>query len=222
MLSTTSLFGAANDKMSSNASPSMPAPSLIAADSHLNTMQLQLISIVKHSLQHHLIANALFYAERLHVMQPCETSLYWLTYSHWMNGDYATAQNLIARATADEQSQRLRFIWAQCCFKLEMFTEVDRILVSMVKEWENDASTLQNGSDMEGHPDASAVYYLLSRSLRFVLFCAMFNRTTIFRELRKLDRAIAFARKAIELNPWLFSALEDLLELGVFFIPEFP
>jgi anaphase-promoting complex subunit 3 len=153
-------------------------------------MEATLWSWAQHSLTHHLYDNAIFLAERLCAEAPSEPSRLLLANAYYASDQPARACAILSNCTAAENL----YLLALCHMKLGRTTEAQRTLLGPFN------------SDPEGTavvPNGAAGLYLLATA------CVHSQPAQTERA-----RAIKYFSRALELNPFLWSAYEALAQLG--------
>ncbi|KAG0316116.1 anaphase-promoting complex subunit cdc27 [Linnemannia gamsii] len=163
--------------------------------------------IIKYSLDRFQFRNAIFLAERLyyhtrgagHTTEEQEYAQYLLATCQYRQG-----QPELAWASLDGcTSIRNRYLFAQCCLDLRRYAECNGVLEWLLQETlpTCSATDIMAGKNVprSGDPDKASVLNLLGRTARA-------------QQRHKL--AIKYFTQALEVNPFLWEALENLSELG--------
>ncbi|KAF9910808.1 anaphase-promoting complex subunit cdc27 [Linnemannia zychae] len=163
--------------------------------------------IIKYSLDHFQFRSAVFIAERLyyhtrgtgHSTEEQEYAQYLLATCQYRQG-----QPELAWATLDGcTSVRNRYLFAQCCLDLRRYAECNGVLEWLLQETlpTCSATDIMAGKSVSstGDPDKASVLNLLGRTARA-------------QQRHKL--AIKYFTQALEANPFLWEAIENLSELG--------
>ncbi|KAF9151935.1 anaphase-promoting complex subunit cdc27 [Linnemannia schmuckeri] len=163
--------------------------------------------IIKYSLDRLQFRNATFLAERLyyhtrgtgHTIEEQEYAQYLLATCQYRQG-----QPELAWASLDGcTSIRNRYLFAQCCLDLRRYAEGNGVLEWLLQEAlpTCSATDIMAGKNISntGDPDKASVLNLLGRTARA-------------QQRHKL--AIKYFTQALEANPFLWEALENLSELG--------
>ncbi|KAG0070181.1 anaphase-promoting complex subunit cdc27 [Linnemannia elongata] len=191
--STTTSQGSTSDTLDS-------LPKLTAVGQRLE-------HIIRYSLDRFQFRNAIFLAERLyyhtrgtgHTTEEQEYAQYLLATCQYRQG-----QPELAWATLDGcTSIRNRYLFAQCCLDLRRYAECNGVLEWLLQEALSpcSATDIMAGKNVSstGNPDKASVLNLLGRTARA-------------QQRHKL--AIKYFTQALESNPFLWEALENLSELG--------
>ncbi|KAF9294222.1 anaphase-promoting complex subunit cdc27 [Linnemannia elongata] len=191
--STTTSQGSTSDTLDS-------LPKLTAVGQRLE-------HIIRYSLDRFQFRNAIFLAERLyyhtrgtgHTTEEQEYAQYLLATCQYRQG-----QPELAWATLDGcTSIRNRYLFAQCCLDLRRYAECNGVLEWLLQEAlaPCSATDIMAGKNVSstGNPDKASVLNLLGRTARA-------------QQRHKL--AIKYFTQALESNPFLWEALENLSELG--------
>ncbi|KAK3842867.1 MAG: hypothetical protein J3R72DRAFT_441879 [Linnemannia gamsii] len=163
--------------------------------------------IIKYSLDRFQFRSAIFMAERLyyhtrgtgHSAEEQEYAQYLLATCQYRQG-----QPELAWVTLDGcTSIRNRYLFAQCCLDLRRYAECNGVLDWLLQESlpSCSATDIMAGKNLSstGDPDKASVLNLLGRTARA-------------QQRHKL--AIKYFTQALEANPFLWEALENLSELG--------
>lgn len=152
-------------------------------------MEVALVDQVHHYLNTHVYDNALFLAERLVAHHPSEENALLLATCYFRKGQAAQAAAILSGATRAEN----RYLLACCCFQLNQLIETENALLGGENFHVDDLDTMKNV------PAGSAGLYLLGR------VCRRGNRR---------QQAVACFVKSLEMDPFMWSAYEELCELG--------
>ncbi|KAF9146958.1 anaphase-promoting complex subunit cdc27 [Mortierella sp. GBA39] len=173
----------------------------------LTAVGQRLEHIIRYSLDRFQFRNAIFLAERLyyhtrgtgHTTEEHEYAQYLLATCQYRQG-----QPELAWASLDGcTSIRNRYLFAQCCLDLRRYAECNGVLEWLLQEAlpTCSATDIMAGKNVSntGDPDKASVLNLLGRTARA-------------QQRHKL--AIKYFTQALEANPFLWEALENLSELG--------
>ena len=169
-----------------------------ADDRHLETF---LAECVRESLENHMVSNAVFLCERLHAASPGEHTTHLLATCY-----HRAKQPHRARAVLRGQtSERCRYLLALCCYDLGRLPEAERALCGVPGGRENVPPKVKTGfgkSEVKGTvnvPNGAAGFHLLG------LVC---------KETGRRAAAVAHFANAMSLDPFMWSAREELCALG--------
>ena len=168
-------------------------------DRHLETF---LGECVRESLDNHMVSNAVFLCERLHAASPGEHTTHLLATCY-----HRAKQPHRARAVLRGQtSERCRYLLALCCYDLGRLPEAERALVGVSGGRENVpparpslAQSKTGAQDADAVPNGAAGFHLLG------LVC---------KETGRRAAAVAHFATAMSLDPFMWSAREELCGLG--------
>ena len=171
-------------------------------DRHLETF---LGECVRESLDNHMVSNAVFLCERLHAASPGEHTTHLLATCY-----HRAKQPHRARAVLRGQtSERCRYLLALCCYDLGRLPEAERALAGAAGGRENvpparasfrgETKAGAAGSDADCVPNGAAGFHLLG------LVC---------KETGRRAAAVAHFATAMSLDPFMWSAREELCGLG--------
>ena len=157
-------------------------------------LQIELTEAIYDSLQNHIYSNAVFLAERLLAENDCEESRAILAECYLAEMKAYKAYYILK----DCKSEMNRYKFAIVCLKLNKLKEAEKALASPVNDTTN-KFLLNHTIKLENIPNGSYGLYLLG---------------LISEKLQKINEAKEFYRKALEMNPTMWSAYEKLLKLG--------
>ena len=160
---------------------------------------------VRESLDNHMVSNAVFLCERLHAASPGEHTTHLLATCY-----HRAKQPHRARAVLRGQtSERCRYLLALCCYDLGRLPEAERALAGAAGGRENvpparasfrgETKAGAAGSDADCVPNGAAGFHLLG------LVC---------KETGRRAAAVAHFATAMSLDPFMWSAREELCGLG--------
>ena len=141
------------------------------------------------SLRLNLIGNAIFLAERLFAENAEEENAYILAVAYHRQGKPVRAKE----ALRGRKGEQCRYLLAQCCVELGELTEAESELAGGA------GVSYDSGEYQNRVPNGAAGFYLLGR------VCRLTGRS---------KQAVKHLRTALELNPLLWSAYEELCQLG--------
>ncbi|KAK3825732.1 MAG: hypothetical protein J3Q66DRAFT_328462 [Benniella sp.] len=174
-----------------------------------NLVSQRLEYIIGYSLDQCQFRNAVFLAERLvsHLRSPGhseaqrEYAQYLLATSHYRQGKPEAAWAVLEGC----KTSRCRYLFAQCCLDLRRYVECNGVLEFLLEDTDlakcptADVLSGRHASSI-GDPDRSSVLSLMGQTARA-------------QQRHKL--AIKYFKEALEENPFLWEAFENLCELGV-------
>ncbi|KAF9942204.1 anaphase-promoting complex subunit cdc27 [Modicella reniformis] len=166
--------------------------------------------LIRYSLDKCQLRSAVFLAERLlsqlrgpgHSHAEREYAQYLLALSHYRQGKPETAWAVLEGS----KSPRCQYLFAQCALDLRRYVECNGILEQLLEDttlaWCSTADMvlIRSGTSGFGDPDRSSVLNLLGHNARA-------------QQRHKL--AVKYYKEALELNPFLWEAFENLCELGI-------
>lgn len=148
------------------------------------------------SLRLNLISNACFIAERLCAQNNQEENAYILAVTYHRLGKPSRAKETLR----GRQSEQCRYLLAQCYIELGDLIEAEKELLGNSNENKNLEGISYSSSEYQNRvPHGAAGFYLLGH------ICRLSGRT---------PQAIKHLKTALELNPFLWSAYEELCQLG--------
>eukprot|EP00962_Isochrysis_galbana_P052789 scaffold24260_cov126-Isochrysis_galbana.AAC.13 len=156
------------------------------------TLEMTLWSWAQHSLTNHLYDNAIFLAERLCAEAPSEPSRLLLANAYYASDQPSRACTILAGCSSAEN----RYLLALCQMKLGRTAEAQRALLGS-------AAAAADPDATAAVPNGAAGLYLLGT------ICLRLQPAHAERA-----RAIKYFSRALELNPFLWSAYEALAQLG--------
>ncbi|KAG7393609.1 Cell division cycle protein 27 [Phytophthora pseudosyringae] len=157
-----------------------------------SAMEAALVSQVQRSLDAYMYENARFLAERLVAHHPGEENALLLATCYFRGGQAARAAAVLIGATRAEN----RYLLACCCFQQGQVVEAENALLG------GENCHIDDLDAMENVPAGAAGLYLLGR------ICRRGNRR---------QQAVACFVKSLEMEPFLWSAYEELCDLGANF-----
>ncbi|KAG0229324.1 anaphase-promoting complex subunit cdc27 [Mortierella sp. GBA43] len=176
---------------------------LPSLDSTTQTME----HIIRYSLDKYQFRSAVFLAERLLSQlrgsgsaEQREYGQYLLATSHYRQGKPEAAWAVLEGCN----SPRCRFLFAQCCLDLRRYIECNGVLECLLEDSSLPSCVVTDpaksySTSSVGNPDRSSVLNLMGQSAR---------------AQQRLKLAIKYFNEALELNPFLWEAFENLCELG--------
>mmetsp|Transcript_48619 Transcript_48619/g.157586 ORF Transcript_48619/g.157586 Transcript_48619/m.157586 type:complete len:244 (+) Transcript_48619:28-759(+) len=158
------------------------------------------------SLQNHLYENAIFLAERLCAETPSEASRLLLANCHYASGAPARACAILGNCSAPQN----RYLLALCHVKLGRHLEAQRALLGSASPSADPAGTAIV-------PNGAAGLYLLGT---ICLKVQPQPPASLPRDdTNERSRAVLYFKRALEIDPYLWSAYEALAALGKEFPP---
>ena len=176
---------------------------------------IKLKQVISYSLDHFLLDNAIFFAERLqasvsslttpNISSYKQEAAFILATCYYHKRQFKQAYTVLQ----DCKSAPCRFLFAKCCEELFLFSEGESALLSLIPKDINSkssitnrkgSSSLWNDSANPQMPDLAAIFCLLGR------LCRRSNR---------VSQAIEHFQMALNLNPMLWEAYEELCIQGV-------
>lgn len=154
-------------------------------------MESSLAAWAQHSLSNHLYENAVFLAERLCAEAPSEASRLLLANAYYASDQPSRACAVLSASSAGAN----RYLLALCHVKLGRMVEAQRALLGSAVAADPDATAPV--------PNGAAGLYLLGT------ICLKSQPAHVERQ-----RAIKYFSRALEMNPFLWSAYEALSQLG--------
>ena len=150
------------------------------------------------SLRLNLVTNACFIAERLYAENSHEENAYILAVTYHRLGKPSRAKE----ALRGRQSEQCRYLLAQCYIDLGNLIEAEKELLGSASTSEHEADlglSYESGEYQNRVPNGAAGFYLLGH------ICRLSGRGS---------QAVKHLKTALELNPFLWSAYEELCQLG--------
>ncbi|KAE8910894.1 Cell division cycle protein 27 [Phytophthora fragariae] len=152
-------------------------------------MEEALATQVQRYLDGYVYENARFLAERLVAHHPSEENALLLATCYYRNGQAARASAVLIGCSRPEN----RYLLARCCFEQGKLVEAENALLG------GENCHIDDADAMENVPAGAAGLYLLGH------VCRRGNRR---------QQAIACFVKSLETDPFMWSAYEQLCELG--------
>ncbi|OWZ21658.1 Anaphase-promoting complex subunit [Phytophthora megakarya] len=152
-------------------------------------METALVSQVQRYLDVYVYDNARFLAERLVAHHPSEENALLLATCYYRNGQATRAAAVLRGATRPEN----RYLLACCCFQHNQLVEAENALLG------GEHCHIDAAYALENVPAGAAGLYLLGR------VCRRGNRR---------QQAVNCFVKSLEMDPFMWSAYEELCELG--------
>jgi len=158
-------------------------------------------SAIWHCLNHYAYSDAIFLAERLFSETGTEECLHLVATCHYRAGNVNEAYHLLQ--TQGVHSSASKFLYAKCAIELEKDFEAENIL---------------NGNSLDPRRDVSLddfhVEFGDKTSFALQLLSGIYERT------ERRNKAVELEKKALHLNPFLWSSFESLCNKGEFVSPE--
>lgn len=164
-----------------------------------NILETQLISAIAENLQNHLVANAVFLAERLLAERDCEETRNILAECYLSEQKPFKAYEILKDCKSDSN----RYLFALTCFKMGNMREAERALL-LQSDINSIRHLLANNRVDSNIPNGSYGLYLLAQ---------------IYERNQKHAEAKEYYAQALELNPSLWIAYEKLCRLGEQVLP---
>lgn len=142
-------------------------------------------SSVERSLASHNYANAVFLAERLHAAEKTDDTAFVLGTAYYRAGQVKQAYRVLHERPSTPDCAASRFLLARCCVEVEEMVEAETLLLKAV--------------DGGGAAAGSESLELLG---------------VVYRQTRRKDLAITTFKRALALDPTLWTAYESLCELA--------
>jgi anaphase-promoting complex subunit 3 len=158
------------------------------------SLQLELVDAIQDPLQNHIYSNAVFLAERLVAENDCEESRALMAECYLSEMKPYKAYYILK----DCKSELNRYKFAVVCLKLNKLKEAEKALTHTFTDG-NNRFILNHSFKFENVPNGANGLYLLG---------------LISEKLQKLNDAKEFYKKAVDLNPTLWTAYEKILKLG--------
>jgi tetratricopeptide (TPR) repeat protein len=156
-------------------------------------MEQTLIHCIHYSLQNFLYENATFMAERLFAQEKSDSAKYLLASCYYRAGKFYKVYALLKSST----SERNRYLLALAAVKMEKYRDAEIALTG---------DCLSASDDFDNIPNGAAGLFLLGQ---------------ISRKQDQLQRAKICFQKCLSLCPFLWSAYENLCEIGGDVEPEY-
>ncbi|CAH0548030.1 unnamed protein product [Brassicogethes aeneus] len=144
-----------------------------------------------HCLNHYDYSDAIFLSERLYAEVKTDESLFLLATSYYRNGQKKHAYHTLKDRTGS--SSQCRYLLGSCAYDLEKYAEAESALI------ESDISSSLDDIAAEYGEQASFVLLLLGK---------------IAAKTERKTRASQAWKKALKLNPFLWSSFEHLCNIG--------
>lgn len=156
-------------------------------------------ALVHKYLLANLLDSARFYAERLYYEAPCAESLHLLALCYYRSGKTKQAYLVLQDYMHNPMiaSSANKFLFALTCNDLDKLEEGEQALRQQYTILSSDKITLESVKDTPGGAEG---VYLLGKLCR--------------RQHRK-DMAITYYRLCLRMDPYLWSAMTELSEMGV-------
>lgn len=157
---------------------------------------------IYYHLDHHLLNNALFFAERLAAFDPHSLqSRFLLGSCHFRLGHYHSAVETLKPSTLKTPDLGCTWIYAQCCFALKKHKHGVSALEKSKSLWPQTTRIGRSRPSVRGiSPDRAALLCLLGK---------------LYRELDDTDKAAHHFESALKLNPFMWDAFTNLCDMGV-------
>lgn len=157
---------------------------------------------IYYHLDHHLLNNALFFAERLAAFDPHSVkSRLLLGTCHFRLGHYHSAVETLKPSTSKNPDLDCTWIYAQCCFALKKHKDGAVALEKSKSLWPQTTRIGRSRPSVRGiSPDRAALLCLLGK---------------LYRELDDTDKAVHHFEFALKLNPFMWDAFTNLCDMGV-------
>ena len=157
---------------------------------------------IYYHLDHHLLNNALFFAERLAAFDPHSVqSRLLLGTCHFRLGHYHSAVETLKPSTSKNPDLGCTWIYAQCCFALKKHKDGAAALEKSKSLWPQTTRIGRSRPSVRGiSPDRAALLCLLGK---------------LYRELDDIDKAVHHFESALKLNPFMWDAFTNLCDMGV-------
>ncbi|XP_060535418.1 cell division cycle protein 27 homolog [Cylas formicarius] len=146
-----------------------------------------------HCLNHYDYQDALFLSERLYAEVKNDDSLFLLATVYHRSGRTAFAYDLLKDKIGS--SAQCQYLFGLCAFNLEKFAEAESAIT------DNDDLTTKSLDDIAKEFGDQAAFVLLLLG-------------NIAAKTERKTRAIEVWKKALKINPFLFSAFENLCKIG--------
>jgi len=152
-------------------------------------------------LQNYAFSDAIFLAERLHSEEGSEASLHLLASCYFQSGKASASYSLLSNHPGT--SEKYRFLLARVCMDLKKYAEAEEALLSAFSKFDSRMTstftiTTRDLVSQYGE-SASFVAQLLGQ---------------INLKTERTTKAIEFFKMSLELNPFLWSSFEALVQLG--------
>lgn len=144
-----------------------------------------------HCLNHYAYNDAIFLAERLRAEVESDETIWLLATCYYRSGKPAQAYAILKNST----SPQCKFLMAKCCLDLQKLSEAEKVLT---------------GDDLGRSRSLDEVVKEFGDVAAFAL---MLIATVCF-STERLTRGIEASRKALRLNPFLWSMYEELCRRG--------
>lgn len=158
--------------------------------------------LIYYHIDHNLLKNALFFAERLLAHEPRATeSVYLLTLCYLQLGDYATAYEYSKSAGMKGTHPGCIYVFGQASLALKRYGDGIKALEKSRGIW-----TLKSGVDQHSQlmrytsPDPAAMHCLLGK---------------LYLGLEDRRKATAHFEESLKLNPFMWDAFTNLCDMGV-------
>lgn len=157
---------------------------------------------IYYHLDHHLLNNALFFAERLAAFDPHSVqSRLLLGTCHFRLGHYHSAVENLKPSTLKTPDLGCTWIYAQCCFALKKHRDGAAALEKSKSLWPQTTRIGRSRPSVRGiSPDRAALLCLLGK---------------LYRKLDDTDKAVHHFEAALKLNPFMWDAFTSLCDMGV-------
>ncbi|CAA97347.2 anaphase-promoting complex TPR lobe subcomplex subunit Apc3 [Schizosaccharomyces pombe] len=141
--------------------------------------------------------NSIFYSERLHAIEDSNESLYLLAYSHFLNLDYNIVYDLLDRVISHVPCT---YLFARTSLILGRYKQGISAVEACRSNWRSIQPNINDSISSRGHPDASCMLDVLG---------------TMYKKAGFLKKATDCFVEAVSINPYNFSAFQNLTAIGV-------
>lgn len=148
---------------------------------------------VWHCLNHYDYSDAIFLAERLYAEVKSDETLFLLATAYYRKGQKDRCYHLLEESYGN--STKCQFLFGTCAYELKKYAEAEAALL------ESDNFTQRSLEDVVGDFGDQAAFVLLLLG-------------KIAAKTERKSRAIETWKKALKVNPFLFSAFENLCGIG--------
>ncbi|KAF1988730.1 putative 20S cyclosome subunit [Aulographum hederae CBS 113979] len=173
---------------------------------HLQTTQTyaasQLRMLIYYNLDNNLHQNALFFAGRLHALEPQNPdAVHLLSLCHLRLGEARAAFDYSKEKAMKGGHLGCSYVFAQACLDLQRYSEGIAALEKSRKIWSSKNNFNKHSETSRRHlPDASVVYSTMGK---------------LWRAQGDLKKAAECQAEALKLNPFMWDAFTGLCDTGV-------
>ena len=164
------------------------------------TIETAFKEAIYNSLQGFLYSNAVFLAERLYAACANPENLHLLGTCYYRSG---LPKRAIGLLKDNIRTEATRYLLAVCYYEIGQFAEAETALLADAR--------LGEPGDV---PNGAQGLHLLGMIARYTRYTIWLCCLTLRSKGGRTARAIQYFRKALELDPFLWTSFEELCDLG--------